>query len=122
MNLYKRDFGKTGEKTAANYLTSKGFKIREVNFRSKFGEIDLIAEAAGKIHFIEVKSRSSTKKGLPYEAVNFYKIKHLQKAIQYYLLKNKLHDYKLSLDIMSIIMKPENNSYDIKHYENISSF
>jgi putative endonuclease len=61
--------GKLGEDAAAQYLSDKGYHIMERNFRSKTGEIDIIAEISGSIVFIEVKTRRSTRFGTAAEAV-----------------------------------------------------
>ncbi len=51
--------GKAGEREAAQFLQREGFTIREKNFRTKKGEIDLIVEKEGELSFVEVKAWSS---------------------------------------------------------------
>ncbi len=58
--------GKQGEEIAADFLKKKGMKILERNFRTPFGEIDVITEKNRKLHFVEVKTRRSTKFGKPF--------------------------------------------------------
>ena len=48
--------GELGEKICSAYLSKKGFNILERNYTKKYGEIDIIAQKDGVIHFIEVKS------------------------------------------------------------------
>lgn len=93
--------------------------IIKKNFRSPFGEVDIIAKKNNILHFIEVKTRKSLRFGQPYEAVNFYKLKHLKKTIDYYLLKKKLYDYKLSLDVISIILDSKNQPLKISFFKNL---
>ncbi len=50
--------GKLGEDLAEKYLMGKGFRILHKNYWKPYGEIDIICEKAGKVHFIEVKSVS----------------------------------------------------------------
>lgn len=116
MTLYKKSFGKLGEGLASNYLSDKGFEIVHKNYRSRYGEIDIIAWKDGKIHFIEVKTRASKLKGMPYEAVNFHKVNHLKKAAYWYVSQNKLHDRKLSLDVFSIILDDNEQIRDLKFF------
>jgi len=52
----KQIVGELGEHFAANYLVSRHFIIKEKNYRKKWGELDIIAEKDGLLHFIEVKS------------------------------------------------------------------
>lgn len=112
--------GVIGEKLAANFLLKNGYYILQRNFRSKLGEIDIIAKKDSRIHFVEVKTRIGIQKGLPHEAVNFNKIKHLKRTLQLYVKENSLNDYKQSLDVVSIVL---NNSYEVenfKFFENIT--
>jgi len=113
--------GKIGEEMAQNFLQKKDYKILEKNFRSRYGEIDLIAIKDNLIKFVEVKTRIGTSKGMPYEAVNYYKIKHLERACQYFLLKKNLKNYKLSLDVISIILNGKLEIEKIDFFENINS-
>lgn len=52
------EVGKIGEDTACRFLMKRGFKIIEKNYWKKWGEIDIIAKNKGKIHFVEVKTKS----------------------------------------------------------------
>ena len=56
-----KDFGDLGEKIAQTYLRLFGFEIINCNFRTKEGEIDIIAEKSDILHFIEVKTRKNKK-------------------------------------------------------------
>ncbi|KKP86793.1 MAG: hypothetical protein UR89_C0014G0002 [Candidatus Roizmanbacteria bacterium GW2011_GWA2_35_8] len=102
MSLYRKNLGTSGEKLARSYLVANKFEILKKNFRSKFGEIDIIAKKYNCIYFIEIKTRSNDRYGKPYEAVNFRKINHIQKAADYFLLKNPLRNLKLKLAVISI--------------------
>ena len=48
--------GQLGEDIACKYLISKGFTIIERNYRKKWGEIDIVSQKSGRIHFVEVKA------------------------------------------------------------------
>lgn len=76
--------GDAGQRKAERFLKKLGYKIIDRNFRSKFGEIDLIAVKEGTLVFIEVKARASDLFGLPEEAVNARKIDHITLAGEYY--------------------------------------
>ncbi len=114
-----RNVGQSGEKIAANYLQKKGYKILHKNFHTHWGEIDIIAEKNNKLCFIEVKTRINTSYGQPYEAVTDRKVQHLMRPINYFLLQKKYKDYKLSLDVVSIILNANKTINEIKHFENI---
>lgn len=51
-------YGKYGELEAARYLQKQGYKLYDVNFRCRFGEIDLICTKGRYLVFVEVKTRS----------------------------------------------------------------
>lgn len=113
-----KKIGQLGEKITVDFLKNKNYILLDKNFTSRWGEVDLIFKKDNKIHFIEVKTRVGNKKGKPFEAINFYKIRSLRRCIDYYLLKKNLKDYKLSLDIVSIILDKNLNLVDFKYFEN----
>lgn len=94
--------GKTAENFTAGYLSSKGYKIIDRNFRSKFGEIDLIAIKDNKLVLIEVKARTSDKFGFPEEAVTPSKIWRITKTAEYYSLLNPKLPKSLRIEVVSI--------------------
>lgn len=109
--------GFLGEKIASNFLKNNHFLILKKNFRTKFGEIDIIAKKNNTLYFIEVKTRHNLDKGQPYEAVNKYKIQHIKKAAYIYLLKTSLKDFKLKIGVISILL--ENEKPIIKFYDDL---
>ncbi|MCX7881561.1 MAG: YraN family protein [Patescibacteria group bacterium] len=117
-----RDVGKRGEEMACNYLKNKNYQIIEKNFTCRWGEIDIIAKKDNKIVFIEVKTRVGDKKGKPYEAINYFKLKGLKRAINFYLLKKNLKNYKLSLEVISVILNENLSMREIKHFSEMSYY
>lgn len=117
MSHYLQNLGKIGENLALDYLKSHNFSILNKNFRSKFGEIDLVVEKNRCLYFVEVKTRSNLNHGAPYEAINKRKIYHIKKAAEYYLLKNSYPDYRLKIAVFSILIEGEKT--DIKFWDNI---
>lgn len=78
--------GRLGETSAEKFLVSLGYKILTKNFRSKFGEIDIVAIENNTLVFIEVKTRWSNKYGAPEEAVGPYKLKSISRTGEYFKL------------------------------------
>lgn len=99
-NLY---LGRSGEKIASDFLKSNGYKILSKNYRSKLGEIDIIAQDRKVICFIEVKTRASDKFGLPSEAVIGPKQRQISRVALAYLKEKGLFDKKARFDVVSII-------------------
>ncbi len=119
MAFYNKNLGRRGEEIACEYLKKHHFVIVAKNYRTRYAEIDIIAKRGDKISFIEVKSRIGIDKGKPYEAVTKQKIIHLKRAINYYLLNNPSKEYKLSLDVISIILGLNGKATSITHFENL---
>jgi putative endonuclease len=65
----KQKLGEQGEAIAVGHLKKAGYKIIETNYRTKLGEIDIIAKDKDTIVFVEVKARSSVHFGSPKWAV-----------------------------------------------------
>ena len=111
-NFYKKFFGKIGEKKAAEFLKKKGYKIIEVNYKTHYGEIDIIASKKRCIVFVEVKARESDAFGRPGEAVNYYKQQKIRKVATTYLKFNKKIDASCRFDVIEIL------GDEINHIEN----
>lgn len=116
--MYKNQIiGKKGEELAVKFLKKKGYKILERNFACRQGEIDIIALDRNEIVFIEVKTRTSMNYGLPSEAVNIQKKKHLYNATEYYIYTRKLYEKFIRIDVIEILIK--RNEYTINHIKQI---
>lgn len=120
--MYKRhEVGKTGEKLAAKYLEQNNYKIIKQNFRCKQGEIDIIAidkqKEKNEIVFIEVKTRTNLKFGMPAEAVDKTKRQHIKRTAQYFLYSNNLKDKNIRFDVIEVFLN--NNKYKINHIKQI---
>ncbi len=81
--------GKWGEALAAETYRKKGYKIVAVNYRTRFGEIDIIAENKGFIVFIEVKLRKNSNFGDAAEFVTYSKQKKLRMTAEIWLSENE---------------------------------
>ena len=77
--------GAWGEKAARLYLEKRGWHTAATNFRTRFGEIDIIAEKNGELSFVEVKTRRTLTFGQPAEAVTSEKQRHLRETAAYYM-------------------------------------
>ena len=98
------NLGEKGELLAKFYLEKKGYTILEQNFRTRYGEIDIIAKLQNEIIFFEVKTRSSTDHGLPCEAVNKAKQRKIRGVANYYLLTAGCDCSKCRIDVIEILI------------------
>jgi len=119
MGDYRQRLGSFGEKQAEKYLRRYGYQVIDRNFKTYYGEIDLIAIKGDEILFCEVKTRVGTDFGYPEEAVDGRKINHLLKAVDHYL-QWKRWDKFWRLDIISIEINKARKTAKIKWFKNVS--
>ena len=96
--------GSCGEDVAIRYLEMRGYRVIAKNFKCRLGEIDIIAEKRDEIIFVEVKTRTNNKFGMPSEAVGKKKALRIRKAAAVYLLCNKRQNAKIRFDIFEILL------------------
>jgi putative endonuclease len=95
--------GKSGEQCAADFLKNHGYRILFPNYKTKLGEIDIIAQDKDTICFVEVKTRATDKFGLPQEAVSGAKQRQISKTALAFLKEKKLLNKKARFDVVSVI-------------------
>lgn len=95
--------GQEGERVAATYLTARGFTILQRNFRTRSGEIDIIAKAGKVFVFVEVKTRSSVAFGQPAAFITRGKRQKLLKAALYYLHSCGADDSPARFDVVEVL-------------------
>ncbi len=95
-------FGKIAEDFAVSYLSSRGYKVIERNFHSRFGEIDIIALKNTCLIFIEVKARWNMKFGAPAEAVTPQKLWKIGKTGEYYAFLHPNMPKKMQIEVVSL--------------------
>ncbi len=102
MTQQRIDLGQYGENTAAHFLERRGYQILESNYRTRFGEIDIIAKEKDVICFVEVKTRTTPSHGNAFESVTPQKQKKLVRLALGYLEKNNLLDVAARFDVVAI--------------------
>ena len=110
--------GRWGEGVALSYLEEKGYQVVERNFRTRFGEIDLIMKKEELLVFVEVKTRSGLGFGFPEEAVTANKRLHLLEAIQSYWLLQPQAEGAWRVDVVAVVGQPGRENPQIEHFEN----
>lgn len=105
--------GEWGEAIAREYLISKGYAILDTNVRYGKNELDIIAEHADRIVFVEVKTRSSDEYD-PVDAIDMKKIRHLCRGAESYVISHNI-PHQVQFDVVVVIGTPE-TSYKIDHY------
>lgn len=108
------ELGKQGEDLAVQHLVSKGYKVKERNWRAGILEIDIIAEYKGVIVIVEVRTRSDNYLLGPTETVTKQKQRSIIRAANLYLLRHDI-DKECRFDIISVIL--QNGESTIDHIE-----
>jgi len=98
------NLGSQGEDIAAKYLQGQGYKILQRNFRSRYGEIDIICSLEHSIIFVEVKTRTNTSFGSPEESVTRTKKHHIHRVALIYLEKYPYPFKEIRFDVIGILM------------------
>jgi putative endonuclease len=117
LSLFAKILGKEGEDRAARFLMKQGYRIIERNFRTRSGEIDLIAMHDGTVVFIEVKTRTSDAFGAPELAVNPRKQQRMVKAALGYIKYKKLHQVSCRFDVVAILAAAHTEK-EVEHIQN----
>ncbi|MCQ2461642.1 MAG: YraN family protein [Clostridia bacterium] len=113
--------GGKGEDVATEYLIDRGFEILARNFRSRFGEVDIIAKDENYLCFIEVKTRTENKNlASGFESIDITKQRKIYKTAEYFILRNaKLVERdNLQPRFDCIEVNFSGNSADIKYAKN----
>jgi len=97
---HNQKIGKWGEDAVATYLAQRGYEIIARNARTPYGEIDIVAKQADIMIFIEVKTRTSMKMGLPEESVNLRKQAHMLACAEHYAAENAIDHWQI--DVISV--------------------
>ena len=113
MTNQKQKVGKKGESVAVRYLKKQGYKIIEQNYRSKAGEIDIIARERKTLVFVEVKTRRTTSYGSPKYAVTPKKKKAISMAALYYLKMTHQTHADARFDVVSILAQEEDTRIEL---------
>ncbi len=118
-NRFEKGYsGGLAEQLVVKYLEERGYKIIERNFRCPVGEIDIVSCKDEYICFTEVRSRSDSSYGEPYETVTFPKQKKISKTAKYFIAENPhyYNRYSFRFDVASVLFIG-NSDYSIEYIE-----
>lgn len=95
--------GKKGEEAAVDLLKEQGYKIITKNYKTKLGEIDIVAYDRDTVCFVEVKTRRCDRFGFPQEAVSTSKQRQIAKCALMFLKEKNLLNKKARFDVISVM-------------------
>ena len=121
VDRYRQELGEKGESLARDMYKIKGYRIVCRNFKCRVGEIDLICAKDKLLVFSEVKTRTRLTFGLPAEAVDEKKMRHIRRVAASYLSQGlRLHrlykEFDIRFDIVEVIFV--GNKCEVNHIEN----
>jgi len=105
--------GTFGEWVAVRALKNAGYKILDINYRCKLGEIDVIAREGGTLVFVEVKARRSNRFGNPKMAVTQKKQRKVSMVALEYLKRNGISDEKARFDVVAVSLRSSQPDVEI---------
>lgn len=95
--------GKTGEDLACLALTRQGYAILARRYRTRVGEIDIVAADGDTVVFVEVKARRDTRCGAPAEAVTWWKQRRIITMARFYLATHRCQQRPVRFDVVSVL-------------------
>jgi putative endonuclease len=117
----RQGLGQTGERLAAERLVQCGYRILERNVRSRYGEIDIVAEDGDDLVFVEVKTRRGVAYGLPEEAVTVRKQQKLIELALYYLDAHACSERSWRIDVVAVQLSSSGKFEEIRIYQHAVS-
>jgi len=112
---HNQRIGKWGEETAVEFLAGRGCTILARNARTPYGEIDIIARKDDSTLFVEVKTRTSDKMGLPEESITARKREHMIACAEHYAAEHEIDHWQI--DVIAIEGKP-GSTPNVTYFEN----
>ena len=117
----RQAIGRWGERVAEEYLIRRGVEICARNVRTPYGELDIIGRCAGELVFIEVKTRTNTRLGMPETSITEQKAAHLVDAAEYYLQEHPELEGTWRIDLVAVLGRPDAIPPQIEWFENVVS-
>jgi putative endonuclease len=99
-------------------LEARGHQVIGRNLHTHYGEIDILIRKESRLFFVEVKTRKSTRFGLPEEPITPRKIKHLGESAEHYLQEHPELDEGWQIDVIAIQHDPKTNRTEFTYFEN----
>jgi len=117
MTTARRALGDLGERLAVQHLLAKGYRIRELNVRTRIGEIDIIAERGDTLTFVEVKARRGSSKGSALESLTPTKQRRLVALAEAYGQGRDDLPEQRRIDVIALDLAPGGRLLSLRHIE-----
>jgi len=121
MMTYQKKIGNFGEKIAAEFMKEQGYQLLDQQYTTRYGELDLVMIDSGSVVFVEVKTRTNEKFGLPETSITQEKLERIQNAGLLWLQAHpEINDF-WRIDVIAVILDQHKTIKDIQHFINVLS-
>ena len=117
--MNRKATGALGEKLAREFLKKKGYRIRELNYKCKHGEIDIVAEKKGYLIFVEVRTKTSKEFGSPEESMTQLKKEKLVNLGLSYINAHQNLPSSWRIDFVAVELDQAGKATRIELIENV---
>ena len=107
--------GQAGESAALRHLEEQGFRILARDWRSRVGQIDIVAEDGDTLVLVEVKARRGTTFGLPQEAVDARKQRKLRTLLEVYRSQTHRREQPCRIDVVGLLLDDQLTVTRVEH-------
>ena len=101
----RRATGRRGEEIAVEHLASRGYRIVDLNWRTRFGELDIVARQGDTLVFVEVRTRATGGFGTAGESVGPAKQRQLRRMAEQYL-QLRAPSASARIDVVTVRLLP----------------
>ncbi len=115
---HRDDLGPAGEDVAVDFLRLKGYRILARNYRASRREIDVVAQSAETLVFVEVKSRATSGHGLPQESVVPRKQRQIAMAALDYVRRSSGVPSQIRFDVVAVTLSADGSVLTVEHIPN----
>jgi putative endonuclease len=109
----RQDLGKRGEDLACEELQRRGYAIIDRRFRTRCGELDIVARDGDVFVFVEVKARSGSRFGSPFDAITWQKRQRLSAMAESYLFLKRISGVACRFDVVSILEQQSGHTIEL---------
>lgn len=113
----RAQLGAQGEEIAAAHLARAGLRVVARNFRTRRGEVDIVAQDGETLVFVEVRTRRTASFGSPEESVTARKRRRIVLAAQQYLQEHGLEARPWRVDVAAVVLRA--GAPEVRHYPNV---
>ena len=115
----KDALGAYGERRAVAHLRAAGMAVLETNWQCRLGELDIVARDGDVLVVVEVKTRSSTRRGHPLEGVTAVKAARLRLLAAAWMAERRVHPEEVRIDLVGVL-RPRRGPSLVEHVRGVA--